>query len=148
MARRRRTIIIAAALVLSLMLLGVVPKIVHYFKESQVTDELDSFLAHLDATEPGWRLADLEARRAPVPDEENRASIVLAASKLLPEKWPPEEFTDMQRRLDEGDEEWLHKEDIPVISDELRQHSDALAEAHRLVTFPGGRFPSVIYEGG
>jgi hypothetical protein len=133
---------------LALILAAQVPRLIHHHEEKKVTAELDAFIAELNAKEPGWQLADIEARRAPGPDEENSAKIVLAASKLLPEKWPPEEFADMKHRQSEGKDDWLQKEDIQILLNELRQHDDALAEAMRLKAFSRGRFPFEVNEQG
>jgi hypothetical protein len=53
-------------------------------------------VAEADQLDPGWRLDELEAARAPIPDEENAAPRVLAAHRLLPPRnvWP-------EYRLDE-----------------------------------------------
>src|SRR5262249_6474860 len=46
-------------------------------------------VAEADRLDPGgWRLEDLEANRAAVPDDRNAALRVLAAQKLLPTGWP------------------------------------------------------------
>src|SRR5690348_8678411 len=46
-------------------------------------------IAEADRLDPGWRLAELEAARAPVPDAENGALEVQAAAALLPTPWLP-----------------------------------------------------------
>src|SRR5260370_25662030 len=46
--------------------------------------ELQAAIAEADRLDPGWRLADLEAARAEIPDEEKAALQVLAAKKLVP----------------------------------------------------------------
>ncbi len=44
-------------------------------------------LAEADRLDPGWRFEDLEAARAPVPDAENGALLVLAVGRQLPQTW-------------------------------------------------------------
>jgi hypothetical protein len=52
-----------------------------------VEDELPQVIAGLDRTDPGWRLEQLEARRAVVPPGLNSATRVAAARRLLPADW-------------------------------------------------------------
>src|SRR5258708_4848551 len=44
--------------------------------------------AELDASDPGWRWEDIEARRETIPPEKNAALHIQAASQLLPKGWP------------------------------------------------------------
>jgi hypothetical protein len=76
------------------------------YRHHKVTAALEHALADLDRSDPGWRLADIEANRRVVPDEQNGAVCVVEAARLLPPKWPPPEMNvsltdrDPQRRLD------------------------------------------------
>src|SRR5437868_3965370 len=54
-----------------------------YVRHVQAAERLHTYLEELDRTEPGWRLADLEAARAAVPDADNAALRVEAADALL-----------------------------------------------------------------
>jgi hypothetical protein len=49
---------------------------------------LDRAIAEADRLDPGWRLAELAARRRAIPDGENAAGRVLAVAALLPKDWP------------------------------------------------------------
>jgi hypothetical protein len=86
-----------------------------------VRTRLQAVLADMDRTDPGWRLPDIEAARAVVPDAENSALRVMAASKLLPNRpklWIEEDFdTELQH---------LHPERrmSPVQFAHLRQRLD------------------------
>jgi hypothetical protein len=42
----------------------------------------------LNATDPGWRIEDIEAARADVPERENSAPLIVAAKARLPGSWP------------------------------------------------------------
>ena len=74
---------------------------------------LEKALAELDQKEPGWRLADIEAARAVVPDEENSALAIGRAHALLPLRWPPQDLGERfslpppQARLDDEDAAWI-----------------------------------------
>src|SRR5262245_16707655 len=52
-------------------------------------------IAETDENYPGWRLADLEGARLPVPDAENGALCVLAAAELLPDSWPRRDLREV-----------------------------------------------------
>jgi hypothetical protein len=94
-------------------------------------------VAELDRTEPGWRLQDIEAARAAIPDAENSALVVSAVHQLVPRDWTPRElavrFEDVspEVRLDDDTNDWLR--------DELCQTQDALLEARKLSDLPNGR---------
>ncbi len=103
----------------------------------QVADELAAALARLDADEPGWRLADLEAAREVIPEEENSARVVVAAGKQLPSNWPPRDFYAAFERLDPPKR--LDRAAYGRLCGELDAVRPALAEALRLVTLPRGR---------
>jgi hypothetical protein len=45
-------------------------------------------VAEADRLDPGWRLEELEAKRAQIADADNAALCTLAAYKLLPKGWP------------------------------------------------------------
>jgi hypothetical protein len=107
-----------------------------------VRTRLQAVLADMDRTDPGWRLADVEAARAVVPDAENSALRIMAANKLLPQSpklWIEEDFdTDLQRLRPE----WRMS---PVQFARLRQLLNAvrpaLDETKKLKDFLSGRFP-------
>src|SRR5271157_1878997 len=48
---------------------------------------LSKVVAETDRIDPGWRLEELEAARARVPDVENSANLVAKAGSLLPKNW-------------------------------------------------------------
>jgi hypothetical protein len=51
---------------------------------ARVHVELQQFIADLDRDEPGWRIEQLEAARATVPDEDNNVRFILKARRSLP----------------------------------------------------------------
>jgi hypothetical protein len=96
-------------------------------------------LAETDRLDPGWRIADLEAGRAKIPDERNGALQVLKARRLgaggsigmaleqqigaLPLNVP------------------LNAEQTAALRKFFASDPKARAEAHRLKDFPTGRYP-------
>jgi hypothetical protein len=109
-----------------------------------VRTRLQAVLADMDRTDPGWRLPDIEAARAVVPDAENSALRVIAANKLLPQ--PPQQWIE-----DDFDVELYNlspeRRMAPAQYAHLRQCLDkvkpALDELEGLSELPNGRFPIV-----
>jgi hypothetical protein len=105
---------------------------------SAAEGRLRAAIAELDRTDPGWRLEDLEAARAPVTDDENGALVVLRAAALMGK-------SDGSEALDAA----LHKVEPPAQLDpdlaarldaNLNDLGPALAEARKLADFSTGRF--------
>jgi hypothetical protein len=105
---------------------------------------LQAALADMDHTDPGWRLPDIEAARAVVPDADNSALRVMEASKRLPQLPSPWLNADFDTELQHLPPERLMS---PVQFARLRQLLDAvqpaLDEAKKLKDLPNGRFPIV-----
>lgn len=103
---------------------------------------LQDTIADLDARHPRWRLEDLEADRAIVPDDENSASIIRAAAASIPPfvLVPPDptEWSDPTPRpaspavaLTDGQ--------LRSVVDLLESCESAIAPALMLEKFPRGR---------
>lgn len=93
-------------------------------------------LAALDRDDPGWRLDDLEAARAEIPEEENSARIVVATAALLPAGWPgdfPEPLQDL------APNERLRRENYHALRAETDEWATLLDPARRLAGMPRGR---------
>ncbi len=120
-----------------LLLAAVVIAIRQAWRHHQVTKKLENTLAEIDRAEPGWRLADIEAAREQMPEDENSARVVVAAAKLLPKGWPSTEFADRFAYL--APEEQLVPEDFARLTKELNAVQPALKEARKLVEKPRGR---------
>jgi hypothetical protein len=98
--------------------------------------------AEADRLDPGWRLEELEARRATVPDKENSALLVRRARKLIPRNWAAgKPFCELYDDLeDSGPEKQLNAEQLKALRAELAKAAAALAEAVKLMDLPCGRF--------
>jgi hypothetical protein len=117
--------------------------------------DLNEALAQAARDDPGWRLADLESRRTPVPDERNGALQAMKARALMPAPLPGQisaEEADaaptgaatqtLGEKLDElGPNEPLSPQQAARLRAELARAADALAEARKLADLPEGRFP-------
>jgi hypothetical protein len=115
-----------------------------FIRHRQVTADLQEALAALDRDEPGWRLKDIEAARADIPEEENSARRVVALTKLLPKVstrppngWPPGEFSDLFKNLPPA--ERLDEAQAPRLRSELDKVRLALELARTLERFTAGR---------
>jgi hypothetical protein len=110
----------------------------HFFRHYQVTTKLQQAEAALDRSDPGWRLADIEAARAVVPDEQNSARCVVRAVQLLPKDWPPKDLADALAHLDPPS----HLD--PTLRERLAAELDAVRpaveEARKLADMPQGRY--------
>jgi hypothetical protein len=62
-------------LLIAAFLLGVA-SILYYVQHRASVNRLEEATANQDALHPGWRLEDIEAARAEVPDEQNSGHIV------------------------------------------------------------------------
>src|SRR6476469_4578225 len=72
--RRNRRWLIALLLGLVAVLAPVVAWTYRHWSGEREVQEL---LAELDRTDPGWRFAEIQARRKPIPDEQNSALQIL-----------------------------------------------------------------------
>ena len=107
-------------------------------------------VAETDRLDPHWRLEDLEARRAAVPDDENGALVVLKARALIPADWPQWPEPGATNVLNKN-HIVLSDPDFPLsrvsalaLSEEMARAAPALAEARRLHDRPRGRYPASL----
>jgi hypothetical protein len=110
----------------------------------QVRTRLHDVLAQLDSTDPGWRLQDIEAARAVVPDAENSALRVLEVEKQLPSRtpnWIEDDFSEELQHL--PPERRMSPEQLAHLRDCLDRVRVPLEEARGLSNMPRGRFPIV-----
>jgi hypothetical protein len=117
--------------------------------------ELQEYMAELDATNSGWRIEELEAARAVVPEEENSARVIVAAKKLIPADWPtppaPPGYGPafmgsaatppaLEERLNEVPPEvQLDGEFAAELYYEMERASVAVEKARQLASMPRGR---------
>jgi hypothetical protein len=107
--------------------------------------DLKVAIGDADRLDPGWRLAELEAARAEVPDEENAAMQILAAQKLLPAGWfPPSPGTTSTTLEDYVDHllpnERLTETQSKQLKSELSKARAALSAARQIAEMPRGRY--------
>src|SRR5262249_35145185 len=104
-------------------------------------------IALVDAADLGWRLEDLEAARADIPDAENAAVCVLAARARMPQGPPKYDLLEEALR-DHKTETQLTDEQVQLLRQTLGPLQPALTEAHKLVGYSTGRFAIRYAPGG
>ncbi len=134
--RWRKPVLIAAGMVL--LVAGTALGIYFYLAEA-AESQMREALAETDRLDPGWRLDELEARRAVIPDAENSARCIERVKKLMPKDWGSDSwFGD---NLDDlPPEPQLNVRQIDLLRTELAKAAAALQEARKLKDLPRGRF--------
>jgi hypothetical protein len=105
---------------------------------------LQEAIAEADRLDAGWRLAELDAKRAVVPDEQNGALQVMAAAQLIPLRWPQTNFpaplfNEVIERL--PPETPVNQPRLDNLRAAMRQASQAVGPALRVAKYPTGRYP-------
>jgi hypothetical protein len=111
----------------------------------RAVNRLAEATAEQDANHPGWRIEDIEAARAVVPDDENGILVVLATAKLLPKDWPPRDVPFPKPDAESPPNRRLDKGRLDRLRAELEAVNAARAEARRLVKYPTGRY-ALVYQ--
>ncbi len=109
----------------------------------------------LDAHEGGWRLEELQRRRATVPDEENAARVVSAVAEALPRRFVQGFYAQSERGAARsggdyggaakslqtlGPRDKLTLDQAEFLRAALQKSARALAVARRLADYDRGRF--------
>src|SRR5262249_25970071 len=106
--------------------------------------ECRAAIAEADRLDPGWRLFDLEAARAQVPDEENAALQVLAAKKLIPAGWVQNatkwEVKQLEDDIQDLPNQPLDESERKLLATELGKASAAVVAARQVAGMPRGRY--------
>jgi ABC-type transport system involved in multi-copper enzyme maturation permease subunit len=111
----------------------------------QTEDRLRMAVAEADRLDPGWRMADLEAAREVVPDEQNSAPQVSRAAGLLSRQsrfWG-KSWVDWNKIESNRAGLWPNVQFSPAEAEALaaglKEAEPALGEARRLAEMPKGR---------
>ena len=118
--------------------------------------QLREAIAEAERLDPHWRLEEVEADRADVPDGQNAAIWVRAAKRRLPAKWPAwecplsgtvppgaeEKRAALEASFNElAPQRQLNEEQITALRAELKRAAAAVADARKLADLPQGRYP-------
>jgi hypothetical protein len=156
-SRRRLWLVLGLLIVAPFAVMGAWYGYRHY----TANRDLEKALAETDQLDPRWRLEDVLADRAAVPDERNSGLIVIDAKQLLPKRWPeweyPRDLANLEEREDDEavrmrealdrsfselePQQQLGEEQIVALYGELERATSALAEARKLADSPEGRYP-------
>src|SRR5262245_2024381 len=135
-ARWRLLLALAAVVLLG----GLLTVFVSRHFEAAADADLQEAMAEADRLDPGWRLEDIQAKRAKVPDEQNGALHAQAVAKQVPKDWVTgEEFGRLFEEL--APEARLNAQQLKLLRDELARAGGAVAEARKMKGLPRGRFP-------
>jgi hypothetical protein len=133
--RRRRWPWMMLPVLLSLGILGGI----YVYNTYSGNARLQRAVAEADRLDPGWRFAELEARRPEVPDEENAILHVLAARNYLPF---PKPVLALDEKLHElAPPEQLHAQEVRDITVQLTRVKPALDQARQNSRLSTGRYP-------
>jgi hypothetical protein len=140
--RRWAQWLVLALLVWSILVLG--SQAVFLWRQQQMDDTIATVCAELDHSDPGWRLAEIEAQRAAIPAEENGAPVLIEISQLLQSCGPPFAYENQDifneiRILPPFLQ--LSTTQTEHLQQELQRCQSARLAARRLVFYPHGRFP-------
>jgi hypothetical protein len=149
MLRRR---LICGASLLGLIVAGLLAW--HFYTALLSDKEVRDAIAEADRLDPGWRLEELEAKRAVIPAAENSAEQVLAIKALMSTPWPPESMTKL-RSIGPGEESTSLEIQIIELPPDLQMNAEQtrelraamemvkepLAKARSLANYRNGRYP-------
>jgi ABC-type transport system involved in multi-copper enzyme maturation permease subunit len=110
----------------------------HYAAEKS----LQEAIANADQLDLGWRLDELEAKRAVIPDEENSMNVVREVKTRLPKDWA--ENVDVKfydHFLELAPEKQLTERQINDLTELFKRYEPILVLARRLADMPHGRAP-------
>jgi hypothetical protein len=148
---RRKYVLLSLLVLVPLILLAGGVAFLTMYGQVQLRDAINE----ADREDPHWRLPDLEAHRAIVPDTENSAIQVLAAKQALPTDWPhwptpglaDDSREASEARIKFGDAlsaleppEQLNAQQFAALRMELKRAGPALEMARKLATMPNGRY--------
>ncbi|HWG47677.1 MAG TPA: hypothetical protein VN688_33240 [Gemmataceae bacterium] len=137
--RRGCTIVLLVLLLPVLVLAGLYVRFA-----IKATHELRDAIAEADQLDPRWRLSEMEADRAVIPEEKNSAEKILAIKPLLPAEDAKDEAkrTALEASLANLDlQRQLNEEQVEALRAKLKRAATALAKARKLVDMPEGRYP-------
>ncbi len=124
-------------IVMVLACLAAAAALVLGYRRHQALERLQAALEEVDRATPRWRLADIEAQREEVPDEDNAAPVADTAAKRLPGNWDPYR---LDRYFPIAPNIRLSSTATRKLDEELQALEPALAVAMRLERLPRGRF--------
>jgi hypothetical protein len=96
-------------------------------------------IAETNRLDPGWGIAELEAKREVVPDEHNSAQRVLALKSFIPASFPDSDVTEQLSKLDPPSR--LNATQRAALTRLLKAVTPERTQAREIANFPNGRLP-------
>jgi hypothetical protein len=136
-------------LIVVLLVFVVLPVSFIFFMINLSSRRIREAEAEADRLDPGWRLVDLQAARAQIPDDENSALVVIETRRLMPAKWSnwivtSPEGTEGKAVFDSLEElspnQKLTEEQHNFLRAKLQEAAPALKFGIRLAGMPRGRY--------
>jgi hypothetical protein len=124
---------------IALMVAGAFTVIAYLYCHHRIESAAENATTAMDVAEPGWRVRDMEAARADVPEDKNGAVVVTKAHGLMSRQWfrpDVNEFYWEYAPVVRLNEAWAR-----TLQVELDARRDAVLEARKLVDRPNGRYP-------
>lgn len=109
------------------------------WQHSRAAASLAEAIAETNRLDPGWGIADIEAKREPVPEERNAATRVLALQPFIPPTFPDPDLVKILSGLDPPTR--LTAEQRSALAKSLRSVTPERTQARELANFPAGRLP-------
>ena len=97
-----------------------------------------SAIADLDASDPGWRLEELESARVSIPDKQNSALLCKELVRLLGPKWPDNKFDEKLGSV--VPPERLDAERMKLLEDEMVRLAPIRRMARAMADMPKGKY--------
>src|SRR6516165_1876529 len=89
--------------------------------------------------DPGWGIAELEAKREVIPDERNAAQRVLALKPFIPANFPESDVTEQLSKLDPPTR--FNAPQRSALTRLLKPVTPERTQAREIANFPNGRLP-------
>jgi ABC-type transport system involved in multi-copper enzyme maturation permease subunit len=107
---------------------------------------LGEIIANLDRSDPGWRLEDIEANRAVMPDDENSTWVIQEARTKLRRgwdlRWDDVRNTQFYEQFQElAPEKQINNQQVEQLTEVFEGIEPVLILARRLANLPWGRAP-------
>lgn len=115
-----------------------VPAIYVAYQATMARRALEQMIAELDAADPGWRLDEIEERRAKLPDEQNSALLIRKLSGQVMQSAMNSASSALE---DLPAQAVLNPEQRKLLRDALTPMAQLRKEALRLKDLPQGRYP-------
>ncbi|HEV2949877.1 MAG TPA: hypothetical protein VGX70_21040 [Gemmataceae bacterium] len=137
-----KRLVSATLLILPLCLLTAWYGYQHWVAERSLAEAI----ANLDRSDPGWRLQDIEAKRAVVPDEDNSTLVIREVkARLRPGwdlRWDSVRNTQFYEQFhDLVPEKQINHQQIEQLTEVFEGIEPVLVLARRLANLPRGRAP-------